>query len=147
MKNRALHLTLIAVLLLSAASACGGSKSSTKPGTTSTTGTTTPQPTFKATLTATSHHPVVNNTHWFVTVTVSDLSGKPIAATLVMNVLFSGNQVGQIDNGKIYHFVGRHHEAITWPVDSLGYPLTLEAVVTVKGKTQKLLWPIKVVRK
>ncbi len=151
MHKRALQLTIFAACLIAIATACGG-KTSAKPSTTAPT-TTASKPAFKATLTATSHHPVVNK-NWFITVTVTDLSGKPIPATLHMQVLAGGLPVGQVDakkngkgKGKVYHFVGRHHESITWPQESVGYPLTLEAIVTAKGKTEKLHWTISVVRK
>ena len=153
MQNRVLHLTLAAVFLVAGSTACGGSKTSAKRASTSTPATTSakptttaPQATFKAVFTAASHHPVVNK-NWPITVTVTDLSGKPIAATLQMNVLFGGLQVGQIDNGKIYHFVGRHHENITWPARAVGTQLVLQSVIKVNGKTKKLLWPLSVVPK
>jgi hypothetical protein len=146
MRTRIVRLALIAGLLIVLASGCGGSKKSPTSSTTTRT-TTAVKPTFKANLTATSHHPIVNNKKWAITVTVSDLSGKPIAATLRMNVLFNGGVVGKIDNGKVYHFVGRHHEFISWPQASVGLSLTLQAVVTAKGQTKKLVWPIAVVKK
>ncbi len=148
MRTKAKRPALVAVLLVALAAACGGSKSTAK--STSTANTTTTKPpaaaTFKAVFSAPTHHPVVNK-NWPITVTVADLAGKPIAATLQMNVLFQSAQVGQIDNGKIYHFVGRYHEFITWPPASIGQPLTLQSVVTVNGETQKLLWTVSVVRK
>lgn len=145
MRGKSLILVLIVVFVLAFAAACGGS-SGTKKATT-TQATTAPSAlSFKAAFSAPSHHPVVNK-NWPITVTVTDLSGKPIAATLQMNVLLGSLQVGQIDNGKIYHFVGRHHENIVWPPASIGQPLTLQSVVTVKGEAKKLLWTLSVVRK
>lgn len=148
MHGKSFRLVFVAVLLVALAASCGGNRSTAK--TTSTANTTTAKPppatAFKAVFSAPSHHPVVNK-NWPITVIVTDRAGKPVAATLQMNVLFAGAQVGQIDNGKIYHFVGRHHENITWPVASIGQPLTLQSVVIVKGKTKKLLWPLSVVRK
>ncbi len=146
MHGKPFRLVLVAALMIVFATACGGGKTANK--------TTAPRPTtptpsklsFKATLTATSHHPAVNK-NWFITVTVSDLSGKPIAATLRMNVLLGSIQVGKIDNGKTYRFVGRHHEKITWPAAAVGHQLTLQALVKAKGKTKTLLWPLSVVRK
>ncbi len=139
---------LVAVLLVALAASCGGNKSTAE--TTSSAGTiaTKPPPAaaFKAVFSAPTHHPVVNK-NWPIMVTVTDLADKPVAAMLQMNVLFAGAQVGQIDNGKIYHFVGRYHEIITWPMDSIGHPLTLQSVVTVKSKKKKLLWSVSVVRK
>ncbi|MGD0272248.1 MAG: hypothetical protein ABSB96_00720 [Gaiellaceae bacterium] len=148
MRTKVITRALVAVLLVALAASCGGNKSTAKTTSTANTITTKPPPaaTFKAVFKASSHHPVVNK-NWPITVTVASLTGKPIAATLQMNVLFAGAQVGQIDNGKIYHFVGRYHENITWPVDAIGHLLTLQAVVKVNGKTQKLLWPVSVVSK
>jgi len=148
MRTKVKSPAFVALLLVALATSCGGNKSTAK--TTSTAGTTTAKPppaaTFKAVFSAPTHHPVVNK-NWPITVTVADLAGKPVAATLQMNVLFAGAQVGQIDNGKIYHFVGRYHEIITWPQASIGQPLTLQSVVIVNGATKKLLWTLSVVRK
>jgi hypothetical protein len=143
MRKRSPHLVLVAALLVLVAAACGGSSKSTSATSTKT----TPTFPFKATFSATSHRPVAKSKTWFVTATVSDLSGKPIAATLQMNVLFGGGQVGQIDNGKVHSFVGHYREQVVWPKKSIGYPLTVQAVIKAKGKTKKLLWPIKVVAK
>jgi hypothetical protein len=134
-KNRS-YLVAVAILLLVLASACGGSAQAK---------TSTPKPAavFKATLSAPSHKPRATKP-WPITVKVTNASGKPIAATLRMNVLFGGAIVGKVDSGKVYRFVGRHHEVITWPKQSIGYALTFQAVVTVKGKTKKLDWPLKV---
>ncbi len=151
MHKRALQLALVVACLVTIVTACGGSKTSAKP-TTVAPNTIASQPAFKATLTADSHHPVVKK-NWFITVTVNDLSGKPIPATLHMQVLAGGLPVGQVDakkngkgKGKVFHFVGRHHENITWPqFTPVGYPLTLEAIITAKGKTERLHWPLSVV--
>lgn len=145
MRARSFRLVLVVAVAIAFAVDCGGGKTATK--------TTTPRKTaapaklsFKATLVAPNHHPVVNK-NWFITVTVTNLSGKPIAATLRMNVLLGSLRVGQVDNGKVYHFVGRYHEIITWPAAAVGHQLTLQAVVKVKGKTKTLLWPLSVVNK
>jgi len=146
MLGKALRLVLVAVFIVTLAAACGGS--SGKKNATTTRATTTPAKLpFKAVISAPGHHPVMKK-NWPITVTVSNLSGKPIAATLQMNVLGLGSvQVGQIDNGKIYHFVGRHHENIVWPQQAVGNALTLQAVVKVNGKTMKLPWAVSVVTK
>jgi len=145
MPKRPARVALVAALLLAAVSGCGGGKNAAKPITTKTT-TTPDQAVFKATLSAPNHHPVVNE-KWPVTVKVTNLADKPIAATVQMTVLFAGAQVGQVDNGKIYHFKGRHHEIITWPAASVGRQLTLQFVVKAGGMTKKILWPIVVTRK
>jgi hypothetical protein len=145
MLGKAHRLVLVAVFVVAFAAACGSS--SGKKNATTTRATTTPAKLpFKAVISAPSHHPVMNR-NWPITVTVSNLSGKPIAATLQMNVLLGSVQVGQIDNGKIYHFVGRHHENIVWPQQAVGNALTLQAVVKANGKTMKLPWAVSVVTK
>jgi hypothetical protein len=101
--------------------------------------------TFKAHLTAANHSPVVNE-NWPITVTVTDLSGKPIAATVTLGVVTPGFGTYEVDNGKVYHFVGRHHENITWPGEAVGFALKLEAVVTAHGQTTALFWPLTVRR-
>jgi hypothetical protein len=111
---------------------------------------------FKAVLKAPTHHPVVNKP-WPISIRVTNLKGKPIAASVHMQVLFNGLVVGQIDEvktggpGRVYKFVGTWREKkgdeITWPIDSVGYRLTFQAVVTAKGATKKLNWWIQVVKK
>jgi hypothetical protein len=145
MSRRLPKLVLLAVFVLAFAVACGGNSGTKTAASTKPAAASTALP-FKATFSAPTHSPVANK-NWPIAVIVTDLSGKPIAATLQMNVLFAGARVGQIDNGKIYHFVGRHHEIINWPLNAVGHPLTLQSVVKAKGKTQKLLWAISVAKK
>jgi hypothetical protein len=134
----AISLAAVAALAVVAA-ACGGTSKSTSSTSTSSA---TAFP-FKATFTAPNHRPVVNK-NWHIKVTVKNLAGRPIAATLHMQVVFQGSVVGQIDNGKVYHFVGTHHENIVWPRQSVGYRLTFQSVIKAKGKTKKINWWIKV---
>jgi hypothetical protein len=103
--------------------------------------------TARVTLSAPTHHPKVN-APWPLTVTVTDANGRPLAATLTMVVLLGGAQVGKIDNGAVYHFVGSWKEKkgneITWPAASRGQPLTLQVIVTANGKTVRNNWSITV---
>jgi hypothetical protein len=159
MQMRSTSLVLAAAFVLATAACGGGTKTTTptttaKPPVTAPKGastTTTPKVTpaskltFKAQLTAANHHPVVNK-NWPITVTVTSLSGKPIAATLSLNVVTPGFGTYQVDNGKVYHFVGRHHENVTWPASAVGFQLKFQAVVTANGQTTILLWPLTVVR-
>jgi hypothetical protein len=96
---------------------------------------------------AANHAPKVNKP-WPVTVTVTNSAGKPIAATLTMRILFGGQQVGTIDNGRVYHFVGTWKEKagndITFPAASKGEPLTVQFVVKAAGQTVRKNWSIKV---
>lgn len=104
---------------------------------------------------ATVHVTVISPTHkpkvnvpWPVKVRVTNAAGKPIAATLTMQVMFEGAAVGKIDNGAVYHFVGTWQEKagneITWPADSRGEPLTLQFVVKAEGVTVRKNWAITV---
>jgi hypothetical protein len=143
-QRRSLSLVLVAGFVFALATACGGNSGTTN-ATTAKAAAPAKLP-FKATFSAPSHHPIVNK-NWPITANVTDLSGKPIAATLQMNFLLGALQVGQVDNGKIHHFTGRYHEIITFPVAAVGHQLTLQAVVKAKGKTKKLPWAISVVNK
>jgi len=145
MHRRSLPVVLAAFFVLTVAAACGGS-SSPKTGPGSTTSATPAAPPFKATFSAISHRPVVNK-NWKITVTATGPTGKPLAATVQLNVLLGSLQVGQVDNGKIHHFVGHYRENITWPAASVGHKLTLQAVIKAGGRTKRLLWAISVVKK
>jgi|GEM_PF-850686 hypothetical protein len=149
MPRRSLRLVLVAGFVLALATACGGGSGTTSSTTAKATTTNATAPVklpFKATFSAPSHHPIVKK-NWPITVNVTDLSGKPIAATLQMNFLLGTLRVGQVDNGKIHHFTGRYHENITFPAAAVGNQLTLQAVVKAKGKTKKLPWAISVVNR
>ncbi len=134
--------------MLSIANACGGNDEEAVTTTGETTVATRPAPveaTFEAKLVAPSHAPLVNKP-WHIVVTVEDKAGKPLSATLRMNVLFAGRIVGRVDEGKIYRINGRHEQDITWPPASIGYALTFQAVVKADGATRKLEWRVKVRR-
>ena len=96
---------------------------------------------FVARLRASTHRPKVNAL-WPFTVTVTDSSGRPLAAVLHMQVLLAGIKVGEVDNGRRYRFVGTWHEAkgkeVTWPPASRGQRLVFEVVVTARGTTRKV---------
>ncbi len=101
------------------------------------------------TIEATTHRPKAN-AKWPVTIRVTDAAGKPVAARLRMQILFGGSPVGQVDNGRVYRFVGSWREKpgqeITWPASAAGEPLTFQAVVTVAGRTRKADYTIEVRR-
>lgn len=101
----------------------------------------------RVTVSSPTHAPKVNAA-WPVRVTVTDSAGKPLAASLTMQVLFDGTPVGKIDNGAVYKFVGSWQErkgnAITWPAASRGEPLTVEFIVKAQGQTVDKQWSIDV---
>src|SRR5205807_9317007 len=112
----------------------------------------TPKPAFthapiKVTITSPTHHPKVNKA-WPVTVRVTDVAGKPLPARLTMRILFGGNPVGKVDNGRVYRFAGTWRERkgneITWPPASRWQPLAFEVIVTAQHTTVRRTWAIQV---
>lgn len=132
---------LIAVALLAALAGCGGNGS----GSTAQPATAPPAKPAKihVQLTGQSHHPLVGK-RWHYEVRVTNAAGKPIAASVHLQFLYSGIPVGQ---------VGRHHVANgvwsetfgtpgnpAFPARARGQRLVLQAVVTAQGETQKAGW-------
>lgn len=142
-------LAVVSGVLVVTLAACGGSKSTASSTTTTAPATTTAvtAPSFTIAIEAATHTPKAN-ANWPVKIHVADAAGKPVSGTLRMQVLFAGAVVGQIDNGRVYEFHGTWQEKpgneIVWPPDSVGHPLTFQAVVTVGGKTRKANWAIRV---
>jgi hypothetical protein len=99
------------------------------------------------TVSSPTHKPKVN-VPWPVKITVTNENHMPVAATVTMQVLFSGQPVGKIDNGATYRFVGTWQERkgheITWPAASKGEPLTLQFTVKAQGITVSKTWAITV---
>jgi hypothetical protein len=130
-------------LVVAALVGCGGHA---KKGTT-TTRAKPPPSGIRVSLTADSHRPKVGKP-WHYEVRVTDASGHPVPATVHLQILFGGTPVGQ---------VGRHHVAngvwsetigtdgnAPFPARSLGVPLVFEAVVTARGQTRRVRYPIRV---
>jgi hypothetical protein len=140
---------LSAVLLLAMAG-CGGStvpNSGSPSGTVPRVETATAPNGIRVRFTAQSHHPRVGK-RWRYEVRVTNGSGKPVAADVHLQVLFSGVPVGQI---------GRHHvQSGVWqetlgtpgnppfPSRARGQPLVFEAVVRALGQTRKVDYWIRV---
>ena len=97
-------------------------------------------PPFKATLTA-SGHTVKVNAPWTYAVRVTDPKGRPVRASVHLQVLFGGMPVGQIGRHVV---TGVWKETIRWPPASRGQPLVFQAVVTVKRAVRKLNYAISV---
>jgi len=94
-----------------------------------------------------SHHPLVGK-RWHYEVRVTDASGRPVAANLHLQFLFSGIPVGQI---------GRHHVADgVWketfgvpgnppfPARARGQSLQLQAIATSNGRRGSATYAITV---
>ena len=119
---------------------CGGGGA--RPATT-----TRPQLPFRATLHAPTRAPRAGKP-WLYSVRVTDLQGRPIAARIRMQVLFGGIPVGKVDGGRTFRFVGVWCEPrdspVLWPPQASGRPLVFEAIVTARGRTARLHYPVRV---
>ena len=102
---------------------------------------------FRATLHAPTHAPRAGKP-WLYSVRVTDLRGRPIAARIRMQVLFGGVPVGKVDGGRSFRFVGVWREPrdspLVWPARARGRPLVFEAIVSARGKTKRLDYPVRV---
>jgi hypothetical protein len=107
----------------------------------------------RSTLTTTSKTPRVGE-QWRWTVTARE-SGKPVAARVRLQILFGRTVVGCWKGGKMTQctgaasgdpiaFNGRRTGVITWTADSVGVPLTFQAVVTANKQTRRLSTPVQV---
>ena len=95
---------------------------------------------FKATLIVGTHHPAIN-TRWPYAVKVVDAQGRPLRATISVAVV---DPLGGVHPTEFYAntklvtnipFKGIFRDAVKWPPESRGYPLTFR--VTVKVGTSK----------
>ena len=98
---------------------------------------------FKATLTAGTHHPTIN-TRWPYAVKVVDAKGHPLRATISVAVV---DPLGTVHPTQFYvgtkyvtniPFTGVFKDAVKWPPESRGYPLTFRVTVKV-GTAKKVL--------
>ena len=98
---------------------------------------------FKATLTAGTHHPTIN-TRWPYAVKVVDANGHPLRATISVAVV---DPLGTVHPTQFYvgtkyvtniPFKGVFKDAVKWPPESRGYPLTFRVTVKV-GTAKKVL--------
>ncbi|HEY2939076.1 MAG TPA: hypothetical protein VGJ27_04630 [Gaiellaceae bacterium] len=98
-------------------------------------------------LTAQSHRPRVGK-HWSYEVRVTDAAGKPVPATLHLQILFGGVPVGQVGRHRVANGIWRETLGAPgnppFPARARGQPLVFQAVVTAKGQTKKANWWIRV---
>jgi hypothetical protein len=138
--------------LAASPAACGSSSSSKSaakaPGTISTPAasahaasvTTGP---VRASLQGANHHPAVKRA-WAYSVHVTDASGKPLDGTVKIQFAFGGQVVGT-DKPPVHPVKhGVWHDTLNFPAESVGYPLTFQAVVHTKAGSVTLSWPITV---
>jgi hypothetical protein len=92
-----------------------------------------------ATLHASTHKPRVNQPwplHFIVT-----HGGAPVKAAVEYEYLFGGQVVAHRSH---YIFTGHFSDVFRWPPTAVGYPLTFRAVITAKGATINLDYPVQV---
>ena len=79
---------------------------------------------------------------------MTDAGGKPVAATIHLQILFSGVTVGQVGrhrvaNGVWSETIGAGRNA-AFPARARGVRLVFEAVVTALGQTKRATYWIRV---
>jgi hypothetical protein len=97
--------------------------------------------TFKATLSAPTHAPKIN-VHWPYQVTVTDLKGKPLAATLSLAVVDPVGGVHPVQYGSSTKYItnvpikGTFRNYVIWPpASAVGLALKFRATLkSAKGK-------------
>ena len=112
---------------------------------------------FRARLSAPNHNPLANKL-WYIKVSATTASGKPLRATATYQFAFNGQVVAtrypspaspcdETGGKHPYAFKGSYRDGLLFPARSTGIPLTLRVVVKVKGMGVKTLnWKV-VVRK
>lgn len=94
-----------------------------------------------ATLTVGTHNPTVGR-KWPLVVTAT-WRGRPARATVTYEYLYDGAVVAV----RAHHtFTARFSDALLFPAQSVGYPLTFRAAVTADGVTVNLDYTIQVRR-
>jgi hypothetical protein len=96
------------------------------------------------TLRGANHEPTVN-VAWRYTVTASDARGRPLSGTETTHYTFHGAVVGT-EKPENVRFTGALHETVEFPPASVGYPLSVQAVVHTSQGTATAEWPVKVRR-
>jgi hypothetical protein len=92
-----------------------------------------------ATLHAASHHPRVGRP-WPIQFTVTH-GGRPARASVSYEYLYAGQVVARRSH---YTFTGHFSDTFDWPASSVGYPLTVRAVIVSEGRTIDLDFPVQV---
>jgi hypothetical protein len=95
-------------------------------------------PAFKATLKAPKANPKIN-VKWHYSIKVTDLAGKPIAATVTANMLDPFGGVHPVNYGPTqkpivnFRFRGTFRDYLEFPPESKGFTLTARWTVKAKG--------------
>lgn len=129
------------------AAGCGGGETTRAPTATHA-ARAAPPPRIHATLTADSHAPRVGRP-WHYVVRVRDAAGRPVPARIHLQILFGSVPVGQVGvhrvrDGVWQETIGDSPANPPFPAAARGRPLVFQAVVTAKGQTVRLNWPVRV---
>ena len=89
---------------------------------------------------APSHQPVVGRP-WRLRVS-AERSGRPLAATVTIDVVHDGTIVSHAASGKLVK--GRFAHDFPWPLTAAGIPLTVKTTVTGGGSQQTFLYDLEV---
>ncbi len=144
--------TAAILIVVGALSACGSSSHATSsaPATTSVTRhtaavATTPasaQPALVAVFHASGHDPHVGN--WPVAITLTR-GGRPIPGHVSYEFLYGGQVVSTQKVGdESPNFVGHFHDTLTWPANSVGFPITLRVLITTPYGPTHVDWAVQV---
>jgi hypothetical protein len=95
----------------------------------------------RATLHAGTHRPRAT-ARWPIVLSASD-RGAPADARVEYEFVLAGQVVARRSH---YRFHGRFADQLEWPPESVGYPLTFRAAVSVAGVTLNLDYPVQVQR-
>ena len=146
-----------AVLAAVSLAACGGSSSSstssTHSGTASTSSATRAGGSSSSVSTGPVHGTLVGANHapkinvkWPYAVTVADVAGQPLDGTVTINFTFGGQVVGH-DTPPTHKLAnGRWHDNLKFPPQSLGEPISLQAVIDTSKGSITLAWPVTTTR-
>jgi hypothetical protein len=102
---------------------------------------------FRATLVAGTHRPAIN-TRWPYAVKVVNAKGKPLAARIsvaVVDPLGTAHPTEFYASTKLVKnipFRGTFRDAVKWPPESKGYPLTFRVTVKVGTGTKVLKYVV-----
>ena len=134
---------LLAALLLAVLAGCGGHKAAT----TEARSTPSVASSIRVKLTADSHHPHVGKP-WHYEVRVTDAAGRPVPATVHLQIVFGGAAVGQIGRHRVKNGVWKETIGVPgnppFPAQARGIRLIFQAVANARGHTAKANYWIKV---
>jgi len=101
-------------------------------------------PPFRAVLKAPAANPVVN-VRWYYSLRVTDLRGRPIAATVTAHMLDPFGGVHPVEYGPTkkpivgFRFKGMFRDYLEFPPESRGFSLRFRLTVEAKGKRRVLI--------